>query len=286
MSQEHRTRFTDAIAGQEIDPPAMGFTFIPWNAVAGRSDASVTEASMRRACADASLDFVFVPSWEAGAEARLAAVRESCAAPVWVVPGVLSPSFDEVGVVEGLRSIGRDPDSFDPTLDDALAAALAATGRGIALEASAIAVADDIAGADGPLISPDVIARELLPRYAEITAVVASAGIPAVFHSDGVTCITPADLKATGFQAVHPGGMSDEAFESLLRDSHAAGLAVMGGVSTRDLDGGLPRAVLSGARASVLARGGGLLLADDGGITSFHQYVALLGAFASARGPR
>jgi hypothetical protein len=285
MSDMPGTRFADALAGAVVEPLVMGLTFVPWNALAGTGGVRGAVTAMSRACADAHLDFVFVPSWEGGADELVTAARATCAEPVWVVPGVLSPALDEIGIVAGLRAVARETGSLDAALDEAVDAALEAVGRGVALGASAIAVADDIAGAGGPFVSPEYAATALLPRYAKLTAAAAEAGLPAILHSDGEIRIPLVDLRAAGFTALHAGGMADDAFEALVIEARSAGLAVLGGIMTRDLDAGLPRAVLAGTRAGILARAGGLLLADDGGVTAFEQYAALLGAFAAARGP-
>ena len=57
----------------------------------------------------------------------------------------------------------------------------------------------------------------------------------------------------------------------------------MGGISTATLSGGLAPAVAAGTLAASLAAGGGILVADDGGISTREQYVTLVAALEVAR---
>jgi hypothetical protein len=59
---------------------------------------------------------------------------------------------------------------------------------------------------------------------------------------------------------------------------------VVGGLSARTLGTGPPPAVLAGTRLAILAESGGLLIADDGGITTPEEFAALLAALAATRG--
>lgn len=286
MTTVQEGRFATALAGGVIDPPALGLTFVPGTALSDRGGSDGAALAVARACADANLDFVFVPSWEGRADRIASAAAGTCATPVWVVPGILTPALDEIGIVRGLRATMLEPERLGPALDEALGSALAALERGLVLGAKVIGLADDIAGAGGPLVTPDYIRAELLPRYAVVTAAAQAAGVPAILHCDGDVRMPLSALRGVGFSALHPGGMSDAAFEGLLAEALEAGLRIIGGIMTRDLGVGVPRAVTAGTRARMLARGGGLLLADDGGITTFAEYTALLAAFAAAHGPR
>lgn len=285
MSDESLWRFNQALEGVAVDPPVVGLTFLPETALSDRAGGESAAAALGRVCADAQLDFLFVPAWQSHAERVLTAAKSACAAPVWVVRGVLNPALDELGVVTGLRATITAPERLRPALDGAVEDALEAAARGVALGAGAITVADDIMGREGPLVTPDYIRTELLPRYGRIARSVRDAGLPCILHCDSDSPLPLADLREAGFAAVHPGGMSDAAFERLLVEGRREGVRIVGGVMTADLESGLPHAVITGVRLGMLARGGGLLLADDGGVTTYGQYAALLASFVAARGP-
>ncbi|MBN2848449.1 MAG: hypothetical protein JXP72_08390, partial [Coriobacteriia bacterium] len=94
--------------------------------------------------------------------------------------------------------------------------------------------------------------------------------------------LLPAIARA-GFVAVHAGGgLNVDAFERLFWSARAEGLAVIGGLPTVELRNAV-RAEALGSRIGVLARAGGLLVSDDGGITTPLEVSALVTALAAAR---
>jgi hypothetical protein len=62
------------------------------------------------------------------------------------------------------------------------------------------------------------------------------------------------------------------------------GLAIIGGLEGDDMRAGEVVAIASGARAAVAAESGGMLIADDGGLTSTKEVRALFAALGAARG--
>jgi hypothetical protein len=82
---------------------------------------------------------------------------------------------------------------------------------------------------------------------------------------------------------VHGGGGLDFAgFERLFWSAREAGLVVIGGLLTADL-GNAARAEALGSALGVLAKIGGLFVADDGGITTEREVGGLITALAAAR---
>lgn len=286
MSDTGKDRFVRALGGVAVDPPVCGLTFLPSSAVSDRGGVDGAVSGLPRAFEDGGFDFVFIPSWEPLAAQLAVIAREAGAAALWVVRGVLWPALDEVGLGEGLRASVADPASLRDPLDAALDVALRAMERGVEQGVDAIVVAEDLAGSDGPLVTLEYVVAELMPRLGAIADAAADLGVPCVLHSDGDVGSLYADVAGAGFRGIHLGGMSDDAFDRLFALARADGLAVIGGIMTRELAAGLPAAVMAGTRARILAMRGGLLLADDGGVTGFDEYAALLAAFAAARGPR
>jgi hypothetical protein len=273
-----------ALSGAVLTPPACGATFIPPEALPGSTPGSDPASALARAYADAKLDFAFVPSWEPWAVDLASRLRSADIAVLWAVPGVFTPALTSSGHSAGLRAIGRTPGALTSALEAAQAVMLRSITEGIAQKADAIVVADDLAGASGPLASPEYLVAHVLPRLARAAATARAAGRPAILHSDGdVTSMLRAVSRA-GFSGIHLAGVGEEALGRLFGQARAAGLAVLGGLGVRSLAQGLVGGVRTGTRLAVLARSGPLLVADDGGITTPKEYAALLGAVSAAKG--
>jgi len=68
----------------------------------------------------------------------------------------------------------------------------------------AVFMADDLAFASGPLVSPEVYRKYVFPWYRKIGEVLAEARLPFLFHSDGTLLDVLDDLADCGIQAIHP----------------------------------------------------------------------------------
>jgi uroporphyrinogen decarboxylase len=227
--------------------------------------------------------FVFVPAEAEWAESAVAALADTGIAPMWALSGPLWPVIEQRGALDGLRATLTHPDEVGAELDARLGPLLAQLERGAEAGARAIVLAEDLAGTAGPLVAPDFAITELLPRYTRVVDEARAMGLPAVFHSDGdIRPLLPAVARA-GFAAVHAGGGLDrDGFDRLFWAAREAGLAVIGGLLTGEL-GNPARAEALGSMIGVLARAGGLLVADDGGITTPLEMSALVTALAAAR---
>jgi uroporphyrinogen-III decarboxylase len=69
---------------------------------------------------------------------------------------------------------------------------------------SAIALADDIAGSKGLLLSPGDFADVVLPYYRQIAQIIKSNDLYAFFHSDGDTRTIIEPLIGAGYDCIHP----------------------------------------------------------------------------------
>lgn len=279
-----RERVLSALWGEAPDPVVAGFTYVPAS-VAGHDDPPPPGGgAMRvaRAAADAQLDFVFVRHGAAGSRRLAGLLVELGIEPVWAIDGVLWSALDALGLELGLRATVLAPDSLEPLLDAALDRALAAVQVAHAAGAVAVAVGEDLAGDAGPLVAPDYVNDAVMPRIARIAQEATSLGMPAILHTDGDARVFVPAAARSGFQAIHASGGSP-GFALLAAAARAAGLAAVGGISTAALSGGLDPAVAAGTLAATLAAGGGILVADDGGISTRDQYVALAAALEAAR---
>ena len=265
-------------------PFPFGLTFLPEGVlgpVIGASYGPVPD--LLEACATLSASFAFVPADAGWSESAAAALAAADVAPMWTVSGPLWPVIEQRGALEGLRETLTRPEEVGARLDALLDAKVAEVTRGGDAGARAIVLAEDLAGTDGPLVAPDFAIAELLPRYSRIVDEARSFGMPAIFHSDGDIRPLLSSIARAGFVAVHAGGGLDAAaFERLFWSAREEGLAVIGGLLTIDLVNAV-RAEAIGSRIGVLARAGGLLVADDGGITTPLEMSALVTALAAAR---
>lgn len=266
------------------DPFPFGLTFVPAEALAPVSgDASDPAAALTQAASTLRAAFAFVPASESWTEDAVAALGEASIAPILVVSGALWPLLEARGIAEGLRDTLTHPEQIGSELDAALQPLTAHVGRAVRLGARAFVLAEDLAGSQGPLVAPDFAIAELLPRYERVVHVARSLGLPAIFHSDGdIRPLLPAIARA-GFVGVHAGGgLSFDGFDRLFWRAKESGLVVLGGMLTAEL-ANAARAEAIGSSIGVLARAGGLFVADDGGITTSREVAGLVTALAAAR---
>lgn len=270
-----------AVAG---DPFPFGLTFVPTLTLAPVARAAVDPVSALSEAATAlRAAFAFVPADEPWAVEALAPLAEAGVAPLLALSGPLWPIVEARGTMEGLRATLTRPAEIGEQLDVALEPLLSEVSRAATLGARAVVLAEDLAGSAGPLLAPDFVIAELMPRYRRLVATARAAGLPAVFHSDGdIRPLLPAIARA-GFVGVHAGGGLDtDGFERLFWAARTAGLVVIGGLVTAEL-ANPARAEALGSRIGVLARAGGLFVADDGGITTTREVAGLVTALAAAR---
>jgi hypothetical protein len=228
------------------------------------------------------LDFVFVPSSAPWAEQVVKDRREI--AVMWVVDGPLWPvlSSGPGTVSQALAVTAKDPSSLGARLDGETVRASETVRRGLALGVDAIVIAEDLAGRDGLLFTPDFVRREVIPRFATLASL--AGDVPVLLHSDGDTGAILPLLHDARFAAVHTGGGVDrDRFEELFWEARRSGLAMVGGIQTPSLGRGGHAAVRIGTHAALLAQSGGLLVADDGGITTAAEIAAFAAAVGAAR---
>ncbi|MDP2182817.1 MAG: hypothetical protein Q8K99_09670 [Actinomycetota bacterium] len=263
---------------------AVGFSLVPEDAIAGVMWGHLGQLRLVAACCDIELDFAFVPAWEPGATSLAEAVGSCGTSVFWTVAGPLG----RVAAERGWSQTVVDTARHAPDLADALDRATEAAASDVASAppgAVACVIAEDIAVLDGPLYAPDHVLAELLPRLGRLAASALERGMDPVLHSDGDTRVFMRAIASAGFRALHVGGVSYDTFETIYASARAAGLAVIGGLPGDDLRSGAPQAIRAGVRAGVLAAAQGLLLADDGGLTTSEEVAALVAAVEASRRP-
>jgi uroporphyrinogen decarboxylase len=221
-----------------------------------------------------------VPANESWAPEAVRELHERGIAAVWTVAGVFGRAAESVGWTDALRMTAAEPGALAVLLGEALHDSLDEARTGRSARADAVLVADDLAGATGPLVSPDFALDALLPCYRAVAREAAEHHVPAIFHSDGdVRALLPA-LARAGFSAVHLAGLATEPFAASYAAARSAGLVVLGGVEAAALMSGARRL---GAHAGSLALSGGMLVCDDGGITAAEEVAAYASALEAAR---
>lgn len=254
-------------------PPA-GLTFLPLPAVEalgwGRGSAPSLYAA---ACKRLDLDFVFLPASEPWAKDAIDCVIAAGTAPFWVVSGPFGAVANREGWIESLRATESSPQMIASQMDAVMPDLLEQALSGVQLGAAAIVIAEDLAGANGPLLAPDFVLRELVPRAGRLAAIVHSHSVASVFHSDGDVRFALPALKQQGFSAVHPGGLYHSDFEDFTREAVLLDLAVLGGIDGETLRSQdfSPRKISD--RLLALTRCGKVLIADDGGMTGAEELV-------------
>ena len=226
------------------------------------------------------LDFAFVPSHEPWAADAVAGLRAADVGSIWAVGGVLGRVGERVGWTEMLRMSVAEPGALAVYIGEALHEALDDVRAGARARADAAIIADDVAGATGPLVSPDFALDALVPCYRSLAREAERHGLIPIFHSDGdIRALYPA-LARAGFAGVHLAGLAEDAVAISFATAREEGLVVLGGIESATLLSGARRL---GVHAGLLARTGGLLVCDDGGITSAEEVAALAGALEAAR---
>jgi len=226
------------------------------------------------------LDFAFVPAEEPWAADAVERVHDAGAVALWAVSGVLGRLGSRLGWTEALRLSAAQPEVLVGPLAEALHRALVSARAGSAAGADLVLVADDLAGAAGPLVSPDFALDALMPCYRSIAAAVFGQGTPAAFHSDGDVRTLMPSLARAGFSALHLAGITPESLGASIDAAHAAGLAALGGVVAVSL-GDDPE--VAGRRAGREARQRRLLVCDDGGLATAEDVAAYKRALKAAR---
>lgn len=262
----------------------FGLTFVPLPALAPVTREGLEpQGILLRACRELDCAFAFVPAGAPWADAALGTLREAEIAAFWVLDGPLWPILERRGIAQGLRDTLLSPDEIAAELDESLLGIEAVLRRGLELGAKAVVLAEDLAGSAGPLVAPDFAIGTLLPRYKRLVEVAGEAGVTAILHSDGDVRPMLGAIRRAGFAAIHAGGgLTFEAFDRLFWAARAEELVVIGGLQTTELVS-LATAEVLGSRLGLLARAGGLLAADDGGITTPAEVVALVRALEAAR---
>ncbi len=117
-----------------------------------------------------------------------------------VVNGPWQRWLGEMGWQEAMLQLARESDLLRLGLAETAQQAEQEIADWQATGIDLILLADDIAYAAGPYMSPQQLERFLLPHYRQLAACGAVAGIPVGFHSDGCVDLLLPGLRQAGFR--------------------------------------------------------------------------------------
>ena len=275
------SRFSRALAAAPDAPAVFGLSFAPPAVLQALSGSPEPHVALPRLRESLKLDFAFV---EHAAMPDLGDLGDSGCEPLAVVSGPLGRVLAEEGYTEGLLATVRSPDLLAPLLARAAEEALSEIDAASAAGAGAIVVAEDLAGTGGPIVAPDYAFAEVFPRLQDLVTRAGNGGLPCVLHTDGDARAFSRWTARAGFAAIHGGGgLPRQRLEPLIDDVRAAGLAFLGGILTSELGGGQMRAIAAGSIAGVQGMRSGVLVCDDGGMSTAEDAAAFASALHAAR---
>jgi hypothetical protein len=276
------SNFRTAVLGGRVGF-VTGITWLPdevLDELAAGTESTGPAESLAGLASTLGLDFAVVPAGEWWAVEAVRELHQRDIGVMWSVAGMLGRVGERVGWGEMLRMTAAEPGALAVHIGEVLHDALDAARLGIAEGADALLVADDVAGATGPLVAPDYTLDALVPCYRSLAREAIDHEVPAVFHSDGDIRSMFRALKRAGFAAVHLAGLSPGPLATSHIAARSADLVVLGGLESAALGSGARRL---GAHAASLALSGGMLVCDDGGMTSAEEVAAYASALESAR---
>lgn len=280
MTAEVLSRLSGRDAGLVTGLTWLHADAIPADIVGTTSSGDTMAQSLAVLAAAADLDFVLVPAGESWAHEAADALHEAGVQVLWAVTGALGRVAVGEGWIETLRMSAARPEILSRALDDTVGDAIADFESGLAARADAFLLADDIAGADGPLLSPDFILDALVPGYGRLARLAADTDSALLFHSDGDIRLLMPSLARAGFAGVHLAGLSENRHVLCHAEARRLNLCVLGGIDAMSLNQGARRA---GIRAAQLALRGDMAVCDDGGLASAAEFTSYVTALEAAR---
>jgi uroporphyrinogen decarboxylase len=142
---------------------------------------------------------------------------------------------------------------------------------------------DDVAHADGLIVSPEILRRYVFPWYGQMVEMAHQSGKIAIYHSDGQLWKVLDDIIACGFDALHP--IEPKAMNIVeVRCRSKGKLSLIGNIDLHyPLTTGTPSAVQAQVRERILALApaGGYVVGSSNSIPHWvpvENYLAMLQA--------
>jgi hypothetical protein len=185
---------------------------------------------------------------------------------IGIIDGPFSRLIDTEGFVNAMISTKKKPDLLQNIakafLSEVESLANSAQTNGL----QALALADDIAGKNGLLFSPDFFLSTLLPHYKSFADIAKTKGLYVFLHSDGDMRKILDALIGVGFDCIHPvdvqGGQNLYELAATFGDR----VTFMGHIDIMAWD--VQRIADEVAAAEKSFTSGGLILGSTGGISA------------------
>jgi len=188
------------------------------------------------------------------------------------------------GIDNLLAAFLAEPDFAEYLMDKVLEANMEVVRRAIREGAEVIVLGDDYAHNHGPMMSPDVFRRFLLPRLQRMVDLILDEGAFCIKHSDGNIYPLLDMIVSTGCHGLNPiepvAGMDLKTVKSLVGDR----VCLVGNIDCgHPLSHGTPEEVAEAVRQAIAdaADGGGFILSSSNSIHSTvapENYMALVEA--------
>jgi uroporphyrinogen decarboxylase len=199
-------------------------------------------------------------------QAREACDREGLA----LIGAVRGPfallAYHWAGLVTTLTAIYDDPAFLASAFRIIADFDIAVCDQMIAAGVDIIWITEDIAGTEGPLLSPVHYRMHVLPYLRELVTFARSRGRPVVFHSDGYLMPFIDDLLDTGIAGLDPIERAAGMDLAALKRQVGARVCLLGNVDNKStLGAGTPEQVEQEVRECIGAagRGGGYVVISD-----------------------
>jgi uroporphyrinogen decarboxylase len=202
--------------------------------------------------------------------------------------GLLPPKMKTIGMLAPCAVFGNASQSMglqnfslalydDPAVVDALFEIVGSAYVKIAKRLvtmprlGAVFMSDDLAHTTGTFVAPEIIRKYVFPWYKQIGEVLADAGLPFIYHSDGTLLPLMDDLADCGIKAIHP--IEPQAMDIVeVKRKYGDRFCIFGNI---DLDHTLTRGTVEDVEALVkkkikkLAPGGGWGLAASNSVPDY-----------------
>jgi uroporphyrinogen-III decarboxylase len=182
-----------------------------------------------------------------------------------------SPMLMSMGLEGFSYALADDPGLVDTILGRYADWTIAVIGHLKDVGVDYIWTFDDIAYRSGPMMSPRVFRRVLLPHLQRVADAIKAAGYPWIFHSDGDLMPVLDDLLALGIDGLHPLEPGPMDIEAVKRD-YGQRVCLIGNIDLHyTLTQGTPAEVTAEVkrRIEVIGQGGGYMISSANSITSY-----------------
>lgn len=183
------------------------------------------------------------------------------------LPGLFWQSIEEISLEVAVRLIKKVPEKYCRLLKNIRKRREMVLERLETLGVDAVFILDDLAGKNGPFISPGDLRKFILPELEELIRMVKQMGKPIFFHSDGNIKPILADLIDLGVDVIHGFDGMDLAGLKEVREIIDGKAAFMGNFSLHFKNDDIKSLLANLKSVAELFEKTGYIFSSDGGFT-------------------